>query len=136
MIRYTLPLVFGLLVFNPQPLTEEPVVVTETIVVPVYVKTQELTTQEEVLLEMYRAERLEEFSCLAYIFEAESSWDPEAVGDGGDSFGLPQRHSPSHGKPNLPWPVGEQVKWAIEYAEQRYGSVCQAKDAWEYQRWW
>lgn len=75
--------------------------------------------------------RLAEFECLANIFERESGWNPATRGDGGDSYGLPQRHAPSHGVPPEPWPVHDQVVWAVGYADGRYGGVCEAWAAWQ-----
>jgi len=71
--------------------------------------------------------RAAEWPCMSEIFMRESSWNPNAIGDYGDSFGLPQRHTPSHGSPDQwPWPVADQVTWAIEYADLRYGGLCEA----------
>lgn len=82
--------------------------------------------------------REHEYECLATIFFAESSWRPDAIGDVdiGGSYGLPQRHAPAHGKPKLPWPIEEQVEWALEYADERYGGVCKAAEARAEQGWW
>lgn len=83
-------------------------------------------------------EREHEYECLASIFVAESSWRPDAIGDvdRGGSYGLPQRHAPAHGKPELPWPIEEQVEWALEYADKRYDGVCKAAEARAEQGWW
>lgn len=82
--------------------------------------------------------RWDEYACLAEIFEAESSWDPGAIGDRdrGFSYGLPQRHAPAHGAPPWPWPVADQVTWALEYADGRYGGVCEAAAARREKNWW
>lgn len=79
-----------------------------------------------------RRGREDDFDCLASIFEAEASWKPDAIGDVGigGSYGLPQRHAPAHGKPELPWPIDDQVEWALAYADERYGGVCEAWEAW------
>lgn len=74
--------------------------------------------------------RSTEFECLAFIFERESSWRPDAIGDEGDSFGLGQRNAPAHGAPPWPWPVEEQVAWFLEYADDRYGGPCPAAERW------
>ena len=77
-----------------------------------------------------------EYWCLHNIFQRESSWDKDAVGDSGRSFGLPQRHSPVHGTPELPWPLLQQVEWAVQYADSRYGNLCAAWEEWQRKGWW
>lgn len=82
--------------------------------------------------------RTSEWDCMSEIFMAESSWRPDAIGDVGigGSYGLPQRHAPAHGKPVWPWPVAEQVEWALEYADKRYGGMCEAAEARRGKGWW
>ena len=94
--------------------------------------------QREAWDALNRLGRAHEWECMAEIFAAESSWRPNVVGDLelGKSYGLPQRHGPSHGKPDLPWPVAEQVEWAVEYADERYGGMCEAAEARRGQGWW
>ena len=77
-----------------------------------------------------------EFVCASEIIHAESSWRPHAVGDGGESFGLAQRHAPVHGMPELPWPVVEQMEWFTDYADERYGDWCEAARVRRVQGWW
>lgn len=77
-----------------------------------------------------------EYWCLHNIFMKESSWNPEARGDNGDSYGLPQRHAPAHGVPPQPWLLADQVAWAVTYADARYGSICLAWEAWQRKGWW
>lgn len=82
--------------------------------------------------------RWSEYACLAEIIEGESSWNPEAVGDAdlGGSYGLVQRHAPAHGMPPWPWPVDEQVRWALAYADERYGGVCEGLEFRKENGWW
>lgn len=82
--------------------------------------------------------RTGEWDCMSEIFMAESSWRPDAIGDVdiGGSYGLPQRHAPAHGKPPWPWPVEEQVEWALAYADERYGGMCEAAETRREQGWW
>lgn len=82
--------------------------------------------------------RAYEFTCMAEVFAAESSWRPDAIGDVklGGSYGLPQRHAPAHGMPPWPWPLDEQVDWTLAYADERYGGMCQAADARRGKGWW
>lgn len=83
----------------------------------------------EVYASLLELERQHEYACIVDIFNAESSMDPAAVGDSGQSHGLPQRHAPAHGTPPSPWPTREQVAWSVEYADARYGGVCAAAEA-------
>jgi hypothetical protein len=46
--------------------------------------------------------RAAEYQCADEIIMAESSWRPHVRGDNGDSYGLAQRHAPSHGVPPQP----------------------------------
>lgn len=90
-----------------------------------------MTPQEIVAWRLEQHGRSDEFDCLARIFQGESSWRPDAVGDNGDSFGLGQRNAPAHGAPPWPWPVPDQVDWFLNYADSRYGGPCPARDAWQ-----
>lgn len=82
--------------------------------------------------------RAYEFTCMSEVFQAEASWRPDAIGDRdlGGSYGLPQRHAPSHGAPPWPWPLEDQVEWTLNYADERYGGMCQAADARREKGWW
>lgn len=91
----------------------------------------ELTVQERVFRRMDELGRAGEYDCLAYIFQRESSWRPDAIGDNGDSFGLGQRNAPAHGKPPWPWDVDDQVDWFLDYADARYGDACAAQRRWQ-----
>ena len=95
-------------------------------------------TQERVWRRLQHHGREDEYECLAEIYMAESSWRPDVVGDldRGGSHGLPQRHAPSHGAPPSPWPVEEQVDWSLDYADERYGGVCEAAEERRRKGWW
>lgn len=71
----------------------------------------------------------DEYLCLRSIAVKESGLNPHAVGDGGDSHGLWQRHTPSWGR-SQDDSVEEQTRWALAYAN-RYGGPCQAWEAWQ-----
>lgn len=94
--------------------------------------------QQEAFITLESMGRTYEFACMSEIFQAESSWRPDAIGDRtiGGSYGLPQRHAPAHGKPEWPWPIEDQVRWTVEYAESRYGGLCEAAYARREQNWW
>lgn len=86
--------------------------------------------------------RSDEFPCAAYIFERESRWNPEAVGDRGWSWGLGQRNTKVWGMAPLPWSIPDQVIWFTWYADERYGGWCEAMEGWKHNRqvygwgWW
>ncbi len=75
--------------------------------------------------------REDEFECFSGIAHGESRWNPEAVGDSGKSWGLVQRHIPTHGLPPMPWSIEDQVQWAMDYADKRYGGLCPAWRVWQ-----
>jgi len=105
----------------------------------VYILTVILTPlQMEAYLILHEKGRGHEYFCMAEVFHAESSWRPDAVGDValGGSYGLPQRHAPAHGMPPWPWPLREQVEWTLEYADERYGGMCEAAEARRSKGWW
>jgi len=79
-----------------------------------------------------------EYVCASEIIQAESSWNPNAVGDRtiGGSYGLGQRHAPAHGKPPEGWTVAEQMEWFTDYADERYGGWCPAAAARREKGWW
>lgn len=80
--------------------------------------------------------RLSDYGCLSYIFQKESGWNPDTVGDHGQSFGLGQRHAPAHGFPPKVWAISEQTRWFVKYADARYGGVCEAAAAHKRKNWW
>lgn len=132
-----------LVLLTPQPLSDEPIVYDfghsvsgQVMSLPRPEPEVELTVQQIVENTLNNMGRSHEYECLSGIFMSESSWNPDARGDKGDSYGLPQRHAPSHGAPPWPWPVEEQVAWAVEYADARYGGVCPAWERWQRRRWW
>ena len=87
---------------------------------------------------LHEERRLDEWPCVDAIYAAESSWNPNAVGDAdrGFSYGLPQRHAPAHGAPELPWSVRDQVLWTLDYADERYGGVCEGLAFRQEKGWW
>ena len=90
-----------------------------------------LTVREKVRAILTGLGRADDYPCLDLIFAGESSWRPDAIGDGGDSFGLGQRNAPAHGAPPWPWPVTDQVLWFLDYADARYGGPCPAAERWQ-----
>jgi hypothetical protein len=80
--------------------------------------------------------RAAEYQCADEIIMAESSWRPHVRGDNGDSYGLAQRHAPSHGVPPQPWSVHDQIVWFTDYADERYGGWCEAAVERRRLGWW
>lgn len=94
--------------------------------------------QAQVYAALAEVGRQSEWPCIAEIYEAESSWNPRAIGDRhlGNSYGLPQRHAPAHGAPPWPWPVYQQVMWTLDYVDGRYGGACEALEFREENGWY
>lgn len=110
---------------TPEIVLELPDIPTVSLALP------QMTTREIVAWRLEQHGRIDEFDCLDRIFQGESSWRPDAVGDNGDSFGLGQRNAPAHGASPWPWPVPDQVDWFLQYADDRYGGPCPARDVWQ-----
>ena len=74
-----------------------------------------------------------------YIIEHESGWNYRAVNPSSLSYGLPQSLPASKlSSAGSDWrdnPV-TQLKWATQYANERYGGWQQAYNAWRSQNWW
>jgi len=71
-----------------------------------------LTTREE--QEAYiRKESPDQGERIIQVIECESSFDNEAIGDNGNSYGLIQIHRPSH--PELSLETIKNVKWELDY---------------------
>ena len=69
-----------------------------------------------------------DYTCLASIIKAESSWNPHNISPTHD-YGLPQRHMPTHTPKQIKaWlsDTHKQLTWMIAYTKARYGSPCQA----------
>ncbi len=72
----------------------------------------------------------EEQNKLDYIATHESGWNPNAVNQNGGAWGIPQIY-PLQGRPtqgSLTPP--EQIKWMLNYIQDRYGSVDNAYNYW------
>ena len=74
-----------------------------------------------------------------YIIEHESGWNYRAVNPSSLAYGLPQSLPASKlSSAGSDWkdnPV-TQLKWATQYANERYGGWQQAYNAWRSQNWW
>jgi transglycosylase-like protein with SLT domain len=73
-----------------------------------------------------------QFSCFSHIIDHESRWNPRAHNPSG-AYGLPQalpgRKMASAGRD---WRTNPrtQIRWAIHYMDDRYGSPCRAWAHW------
>lgn len=74
-----------------------------------------------------------------YIIKHESGWNYRAVNPSSLAYGLPQSLPASKlSSAGSDWrdnPV-TQLKWATQYANERYGGWQQAYNAWRSQNWW
>jgi hypothetical protein len=70
----------------------------------------------------------EEWRKLDYIIERESGWNPNALNEGSGAYGIPQVLPSAH--PGLKAKLGNdpmaQIRWLLNYVEERYGGVANA----------
>jgi hypothetical protein len=80
-----------------------------------------------------------QFSCLNSLWKNESEWDETAVNSDSGAFGIPQAlpgsKMSSAGKDWKTNPI-TQVKWGIDYIEERYGTPCNAWQHWLDNNWY
>jgi hypothetical protein len=58
----------------------------------------------------------------------ESSWDPNAVNPNGGAYGIPQILPSAHPDVNLQDDPRGQIRWLLNYVQDRYGGPSQALD--------
>jgi hypothetical protein len=74
-----------------------------------------------------------QWQCLYQLWWHESKWDHKAEGPTND-WGIPQANADAHPETSeARWRDDEyaQVRWGVEYIKNRYGSFCDAWDAWQ-----
>lgn len=80
-----------------------------------------------------------QFSCFDKIITRESTWNPRAVnpssGAGGLAQALPMSKMASAGA-DYRTNAMTQIKWALNYMTERYGSPCGAWAFWQSHRWY
>jgi hypothetical protein len=80
-----------------------------------------------------------QFACFDKIIQRESSWNPRATNPSSGAYGLPQalpaRKMASAGADWRTNPT-TQIRWAISYMEDRYGSPCGAWRFWQSRHWY
>lgn len=75
----------------------------------------------------------QEFGCFDYIISKESGWNPYIANSSSGAYGLPQALPGSKmASAGADWATnGEtQIRWAIGYMNDRYGSICGAYSFW------
>jgi transglycosylase-like protein with SLT domain len=70
-----------------------------------------------------------EFSCLYPLWYHESGWDPSAENPSSGAYGIPQSLPGSQmASAGADWQTNPatQIKWGLEYIQDKYGSPCAA----------
>lgn len=68
----------------------------------------------------------QDFNKLDSIIDRESSWDPNAVNPNGGAYGIPQILPSAHPNTHLEDNPRGQIKWLLNYIDERYGGIDQA----------
>lgn len=80
-----------------------------------------------------------QFGCFDKLTEKESSWNPRATNRSSGAYGLPQALPASKmASAGKDWRTNPttQIRWAIGYMEERYGSPCGAWRFWQSRHWY
>ncbi|HUR75811.1 MAG TPA: transglycosylase SLT domain-containing protein [Sporichthya sp.] len=80
-----------------------------------------------------------QFSCFARIIERESGWDTHATNPSSGAYGIPQALPGSKmASAGADWRTNPrtQIRWAMSYMEDRYGSPCGAWSFWQNHHWY
>ncbi|MFJ7591870.1 transglycosylase SLT domain-containing protein [Streptomyces sp. NPDC097617] len=76
----------------------------------------------------------DQFQCFSNIVEHESTWNHRAVNPTSGAYGLVQAYPASKmSTVGADWRTNPatQIKWGVNYMNQRYGSPCQAWSYWQ-----
>ncbi|MFC7221360.1 transglycosylase SLT domain-containing protein [Streptomyces polyrhachis] len=80
-----------------------------------------------------------QFACFSKIVERESTWNHHAVNKSSGAYGLVQA-LPAHkmATAGSDWRTNPatQIKWGLDYMNDRYGSPCQAWEFWQQNHWY
>ncbi|MCH0539026.1 transglycosylase SLT domain-containing protein [Streptomyces sp. MUM 203J] len=80
-----------------------------------------------------------QYQCFSKIVEHESGWDHTARNASSGAYGLvqalPASKMASAGKDWKTNPA-TQIKWGLDYMNDRYGSPCGAWDFWQANKWY
>lgn len=67
-----------------------------------------------------------DFNKLDSIISRESNWDPNAVNPNGGAYGIPQILPSAHPNTHLENNPRGQIRWLLDYIDERYGGVNSA----------
>ena len=80
-----------------------------------------------------------DFECLDYVIMRESAWRNIPNAAGGRAYGIPQAlpgsKMASHGSDWKTNPA-TQIRWMLDYVEDRYGTPCKAKSFKQAKGWY
>ncbi|GHH21694.1 transglycosylase SLT domain-containing protein [Streptomyces rubradiris] len=80
-----------------------------------------------------------QFQCFSNIVDHESSWNYQAVNASSGAYGLFQAlPAGKYASAGADWRTNPatQIKWGINYMNERYGSPCQAWSFWQANHWY
>ncbi|SEQ61036.1 transglycosylase SLT domain-containing protein [Streptomyces radiopugnans] len=80
-----------------------------------------------------------QFQCFSNIVERESGWNYKAQNPSSGAYGLVQALPGSKmASAGADWQTNPatQIKWGLNYMNERYGSPCGAWDFWQANRWY
>ncbi|MEV0599522.1 transglycosylase SLT domain-containing protein [Streptomyces sp. NPDC050315] len=80
-----------------------------------------------------------QFQCFSNIVERESGWNPQATNASSGAYGLVQALPGSKmASAGADWKTNPatQVKWGLNYMNERYGSPCGAWSFWQSHNWY
>lgn len=81
----------------------------------------------------------EQFQCMSAIVDHESSWNYQAVNASSGAYGLFQALPGSKmASAGSDWQVNPrtQIKWGLNYMNDRYGGACEAWSFWQANHWY
>jgi hypothetical protein len=81
----------------------------------------------------YTPEQLNEMD---YIISHESGWNPQAVNDSSGAYGIPQILPSAHPGLHIQDDPRAQIKWFLNYVNDRYGGIDQAYQFKQDQGWY
>ncbi|MCZ0209282.1 transglycosylase SLT domain-containing protein [Streptomyces achromogenes] len=80
-----------------------------------------------------------QFACFSNIVDHESSWNYQAVNASSGAYGLFQAlPAGKYASAGADWRTNPatQIKWGLNYMNERYGSPCQAWSFWQANHWY
>ncbi|MBT3150795.1 transglycosylase SLT domain-containing protein [Streptomyces sp. CHD11] len=80
-----------------------------------------------------------EFQCFSKIVQHESGWNPTATNASSGAYGLVQALPASKmASAGSDWKTNPatQIKWGLDYMNDRYGSACDAWSFWQSNHWY